>query len=232
MRTCFSAASATPDHTHLLPILLHAWFLVFTFCGGPYRVHPAVHGRDLLAIFKKRHRQLYFMGKRHYRITQQRNATDSSIWKEPEDCIELYITRFWSVLHTQSHYFLLLTALTALNTWTIKTSWFPAIAGKVMSVENLSLAPLKPSALPLRWPEELEWVWWAVPCSDLIIFRPERNSFLTQGLWKWFMQIAGLSLDSGNLWLARFLEKILTFRENPHFREKPGLFGTWLGSTW
>lgn len=99
-----------------------------------------------------------------------------------------------------------------------------AIAGKVMSVGNLSLAPLKPSALPLRWPEELEWVWWAVPCSDLIIFRPERNSSLIQGLWEWFMQIAALSLDLGNLWLDRFLEKILTF-----------LFGTWLGewiTTW
>lgn len=35
-------------------IILDTWFPMFTFCGGPYRVNPAVRGRDL-TTFRKRH---------------------------------------------------------------------------------------------------------------------------------------------------------------------------------
>ena len=137
---------------------------------------------------------------------------DSSVWREPEDCTELHIIGFWSAIHRQSNYFLLLTALTALNTWTIKTSWFPVTAGKVMSMGNLSLAPLKPTALPLRWPEEFKWVCWAVAMLwfGQIQTRKKPSSHI-EGLWKRFMQMEALSLDLEELWLGRFLEKILTF---------------------
>lgn len=53
-------------------------FPMITFCGGPYRVNPAAHGRDLLTIFRKRHRQLYFIGKRHFRIAQQRTQVTAA----------------------------------------------------------------------------------------------------------------------------------------------------------
>lgn len=137
---------------------------------------------------------------------------DSGEWREPEDRTELHIIGFWSAIHTRSHYFLLLAALTALNTWTIKTLWFPVTAGKVMSMGNLSLAPLKPTALPLWWPEEFEWVCWAVAMPWFGQIQTwKKPSSHTEGLPKRFMQMAALSLDLGDLWLGRFLEKILTF---------------------
>lgn len=186
-------------------IILGAWFPVFTFCGDPYRRNPAVHGRDLLATLRKRHRQLHFTGKND-RIAQQRNTTDSSIWKEPKDYKEFCITGFWSLLHTQSHYFLLLTALTALNTWTIKTSWFPVIAGKVMSVGNLSLTPLKPSALPLRWPEDAEQF------HDMTWSYSEQKKTLLS--YKDFEKVYA---NSGSLTWLRKSVTCQDFRENLHF---------------
>lgn len=141
-----------------------------------------------------------------------RGAWLSSTWREPEDCTELHITGFWSVIHTQSRYFLLLTALTALNTWTIKTSWFPVIARKVMSMGNLSLAPLKPTALPLRWPEEFEWVCWAVAMFWFGQIQTRKTPLLTH------RRISKeVSVNGGSLTWLRGAMTWQVYRENPRF---------------
>lgn len=137
---------------------------------------------------------------------------DSSAWREPEDCTELHITGFWSVIHTQSCYFLLLTALTALNTWTTKTSWFPVTAGKVMSMGNLSLAPPKPTALPLRWLEEFEWVCWAVAMFWFGQIQTRKKTLFTHRRSSEEVYANGSSLT----WL-RGAVIWQVYRKNPHF---------------
>lgn len=137
---------------------------------------------------------------------------DSSTWREPEGCTELHITGFWSAIHTQSHYFLLLTAQTALNTWTIKTSWFPLTAEKVMSMGNLSLAPLKPAALPSRWPEEFEWVCWAVAMLWFGQIHTRKKTLFTHRRTS-----REVYADDSSLTWLKGVVTWQVFRENPHF---------------
>lgn len=146
-----------------------------------------------------------------HNCTAEVHNFDSSAWREPEDCTELRIAGFWSVIHTQSH-FLLLTALIALNTWTIKSLWFPVTARKVMSMGNLSLAPLKPTALPLRWPEEFEWVCWAVAMFWFGQIQNRRKLFFRHRRSSKEVYENGSPLT----WL-RGPVTWQVYRENPHF---------------